>query len=204
MTTVTTAILRPLLAASILLAAGTASAQLVASAAFDAAPVQAGQAAKLTVQFDVMSGTNCGVRVHWGDGATSDFKINQAKDIPLVTTHTYAKAGSYAVKVEPKTVGTTMKCGGRNQDLTLAVAAAPAPVAAGKAAAPAAMAKAAAVPAVQCPDGWKLSKAGVAKKTGAFTCEAKPGTTLPQARLSCPGDLGYFENSKRGQLGCRT
>jgi hypothetical protein len=203
MATVTTAIRRPLLAASILLAAGTASAQLVASAAFDASQVQAGQAARLTVQFDVLSGTNCGLRVHWGDGATSDFKINQAKDIPLVTSHTYAAAGSYKVKVEPKGVGSSLKCGGKNQELTLAVAAAPAQAAA-RPAAPAAVAQAAPASAAQCPAGWKLSKAGVAKKTGAFTCEAKPGTALPQARLSCPGDLGYFENSKRGQLGCRT
>jgi hypothetical protein len=201
MASATTAFLRPLLAASILLAAGTASAQLVASAAFEAPAVQAGQAAKLTVQFDVLGGTNCGLRVHWGDGATSDFKINQAKDIPLVTTHTYAAAGSYKVKVEPKGVGSTLKCGGRNQDLVLAVA--PAPAAARPAAPAAPVAQAAQAPAVQCPAGWKLSKAGVAKKTGAFTCEARPGTALPQARLACPGDLGYFENSKRGQLGCR-
>jgi hypothetical protein len=114
--------IRPALAAALLLAAGAASAQLLSSAALDRPSINTGETARLTVQFDVPSGINCGIRVHWGDGSEDNFKVNQAKDVPLVASHAYAKPGSYTVKVEPKTQGmTTMKCGGRNQEVALAV-----------------------------------------------------------------------------------
>jgi hypothetical protein len=48
-----------------------------------------------------------------------------------------------------------------------------------------------------------LAKPGVNKKTQAFTCTAKAGTKIPEPKLACPGDLTYFDNSKKGQLGCR-
>jgi hypothetical protein len=123
---------RPIALAALALAAGAASAQMLSSAGLDRNTIKAGEKVTLTAQLDVTSGTNCGLRVHWGDGAQQDFKINQAKDVPLVASHAYAKAGSYKVKVEPKTQGmTTMKCGGRNQEaaLTVTAAAAAKPVA---------------------------------------------------------------------------
>lgn len=131
--------------------AATASAQLLSSASLERSTIKAGEAAKLTAQLEVTAGTNCGLRVHWGDGSTQDFKINQAKDVPLVASHTYAKAGKYTVKVEPKSQGMTMmKCGGRNQEAALTVTAAtPAKAAAkpkAKASAPAKAASAARKP----------------------------------------------------------
>ena len=127
---------RRLAIAALAFAAGTASAQMLSGASLDRGTIKAGEKVTLTAQLEVMSGTNCGLRVHWGDGAQQDFKINQAKDVPLVATHTYAKAGSYKVKVEPKTQGmTTMKCGGKNQEAALTVTAA-APAAKPKAKAP--------------------------------------------------------------------
>jgi hypothetical protein len=48
-----------------------------------------------------------------------------------------------------------------------------------------------------------LAAKSVNKKTGAFNCSAKPGTALPDKKLTCPGDTGYFENAKKGSLGCR-
>jgi hypothetical protein len=142
---------RIVLSALLLSAAGMASAQLLSSAAVERASINAGETARLTVQFEVTAGVNCGLRVHWGDGKEDNFKINQAKDVPLVTTHAYAKPGKYTVKVEPKTQGmTTMKCGGRNQEVALTVnapaaaKAAPAKAAASK---PKAVAKPAAKPA---------------------------------------------------------
>jgi hypothetical protein len=169
-----------------------ASAQIVSGIKVEPAEIKAGESAKITVAFDVTGGVNCGLRLHFGDGATEDYKINQTKDVPLVVTRSYPKAGSYEVKAEPKTVGMRMKCGGSNQTATLKVVE-PAPVA-----------KAAPAPAgPQCPDGWTLDKKSVNKKTGAFTCTAKSGTKPPESKLACPGDLGYFENAKKGQLGCR-
>ena len=136
--------IRLALATCALTLAGAASAQLLSSAALERASIKPGEAAKLTAQFDVLSGTNCGVRVHWGDGSSENFKINQAKDVPLVASHTYAKAGSYTVKVEPKTQGMTMpRCGGSNQEVALTVGgtAAKAPARAASKAKPAATRK---------------------------------------------------------------
>jgi hypothetical protein len=104
-------------------------------------------------------------------------------------------------------VDATLKCLGKRQKVTYTVAAAPAPVAAAPAAAPAAPAPAAkampAKPISPCPEGWTLTKAGVNKKTQAFSCTAKPGTKIPEPKMACPGDLTYSENSKKGQLACR-
>ena len=55
----------------------------------------------------------------------------------------------------------------------------------------------------QCPPGWALDAKSMVKKSGAFTCRAKAGTAAPEGKLACPGELGYFENRKKGQLGCR-
>ena len=35
------------------------------------------------------------------------------------------------------------------------------------------------------------------------TCTAKAGTAAPASHAACPGSLSYFENSKKGQLGCK-
>ncbi len=205
--------------ATLALAASGAWAQLLANVSVSPAQVKPGEPVTATVNFDVVSGTNCGLRVQWGDGSADDVKINQAKDVPMVRKHSYTQPGNYKVVAEGKTQGSTAKCGGRNQEAMVAVVAPPpapaasAPASAAKPAASAAKsaasgakptasaAKAAAKPS-PCPAGWTLSKAGVAKG-GAFTCTAKPGTGLPAQRLACPGDLGYFENGKKGQLGCR-
>lgn len=110
------------LAACALALAGAASAQTLSSAALERTSIKPGEAARLTAQFEVFSGTNCGVRVHWGDGSADNFKINQAKDVPLVASHAYTKAGRYTVKVEPKTQGMTMpRCGGENKEVALTV-----------------------------------------------------------------------------------
>lgn len=60
-----------------------------------------------------------------------------------------------------------------------------------------------AAPNAQCPAGWKLDAKSVNKKTQAYQCTAPSGTATPTTKWVCPGDLGYFENSKKGVLGCR-
>jgi|APDOM4702015118_1054815.scaffolds.fasta_scaffold22795_2 hypothetical protein len=184
------------LAATLLAFVVCGHAQTLSGVKVEPATAKPGEAVRITATFDDAEKPNCNVRVHFGDGATKDFKINQAKDIPLVTEYTYAKAGSYTVKVEPKTALPTLKCVGKNQSLVVKVAA-PVP-----AAAPAA-AKAGAAAGPACPEGWKLSAKSVNKKTGAFTCTAKAGTAAPASKLACPAPLGYFENTSKGQLGCR-
>jgi len=118
-------------------------------------------------------------------------------------TYKYDKAGEFRVMTEPKREGMLGACGRKNMETFVKVAAAP--VAAAPAAptkAPAAKGAAAAAP--KCPEGWKLDRKSLNKKSGAFTCTAKAGTMPPPGKLECPGELGYFENAKRGQLGCRS
>lgn len=174
------------------LAAGPALAQTLKSIRVEPATAKPGQAVTVTAQLDLTENPNCGLHLHFGDGVTSTAKVNQAKDATITATHAYSKPGSYTVMVEPKRVGVSLKCLGDNQKATVTVAAAPATAA-----------PAAAAAAPVCPDGWKLAAKSVNKKTGAFQCSAKAGTPAPAKRLECPGSLTYFENTKKGQLGCR-
>ncbi len=190
---------------------GAAFAQMLAGITVEPSSVVQGGSVKATVAIDVMSGINCGMRLHWGDGSSDNVKVNQKKDVPWVASHSYAKAGKYEIMAEGKTQGMVPGCGGKNQKVALEVTAppAPAPVAAAAPAAakagavPKATTVAAVAPVNPCPDGWKLAKAGVHKTTKAFTCTAAVNTKLPEQRLTCPGNLDYFENSKKGHLGCK-
>jgi PKD domain len=192
---------------SICLAAGAtlalaASAQTISGIKVEPAAAKAGEPVNITATFDNADSPNCNVRLYFGDGKTQDFKINQTKDVPLVTSYTYAQAGTYALMVEGKTALPMLKCTGANKRVSLKVAAAdppPAPAAP----APTAAAAPAAAKADGCPAGWKLDAKSMNKKTGAFTCKGKAGSALPTAKLDCPAALGYFENKSKGQLGCR-
>lgn len=171
---------------------GLAAAQALTGVTAEPKDVRVGQPVTITSTFDNIDNPNCGLRLQFGDGQQTDYKINQPKDIPLVVTHTYDKPGSFEIMAEPKRNGMILGCTGKNQRIKVNVAAA--------ASAPAASAAAS---GPGCPDGWKLDGKSVNKKTGAFTCAAKAGTAAPANKLACPGDLGYFENAKKGQLGCK-
>ncbi len=175
-----------------------AHAQTVSGLKVEPAAPKVGEQVKITIDFTNADTPNCGMKIAMGDGRIEEGKINQAKDVPYVLTHTYAKPGSFTVVAEPKRVGTVLKCLGKSISKVVAVAA---PVAA--APAPAASKPVAAKPAALCPEGWTLAKPGQNAKTKAFTCNAKAGTKIPEPKLACPGDLTYFDNSKKGQLGCR-
>jgi hypothetical protein len=191
-----------ILAALLAVCATAVSAQTITGVKVDNASITAGGTVKATAELEVKDNTiNCGMRINWGDGTFAENKINQAQDVPMVATHQYAKPGKYEVMAEGHRVGSVLKCAGKNQITVVTVAAPVAPVAAAAPAAAAPVAKAAM--AETCPAGWKLAKPGVNKKTKAFTCTAKANTKLPEAKVACPGDLTYFENAKKGQLGCR-
>jgi hypothetical protein len=172
-----------------------AQAQKLSGLKVEPAKAEVAQSVKATTAFEVTNNNiNCRVRVNWGDGQSVDVNINQEKDVPLVQEHSYAKPGKYDVRVEGK--GGT-KCLGEDQHAALEIT----PKAA-KAAKPAASAAAVAAAPV-CPKGWKLSKAGVSKKTGAFTCSAKAKTAIPEPKLTCPTGLTYFDDAKKVTLGCK-
>jgi hypothetical protein len=205
-------------AASALLAVSL-QAQTLSGLKIEPALPKVGEAVKITLEFSNIETPNCGMRIAFGDGDGTEAKINQTKDVPnYVLSRTYAKPGSYTVIAEPKRSGSSLKCAGKNISKVVTVAALPVPVpapaptptvavvvpAAPTPAASAPVAKAeVAKPASLCPEGWTLVKPGQNAKTKAFTCTAKAGTKIPEPKLSCPGDLTYFDNSKKGQMGCR-
>ena len=173
-------------------------AQTLTGIKLDAPQATVGQPVKATIDFEVTSNVFCGVRVNWGDGLSEALKIDKANKVPYAVSHTYAKAGDFVVTVKPEKVTTHLACNGKDQqgNVKVVAAAVAAPVA-GAASAP----KAAAT--TTCPTGWALNAKSVNKKTQAFTCTAKPGTATPEKKLECSGDTGYFENAKKGVLGCR-
>jgi hypothetical protein len=186
------------LIAALLLVPVAAFAQTITGVKVDPASAKTGDTVKVTVTGDVKDDrANCGLRVHFGDGATQDIKITDPKMLPVTVEHKYAKAGEFKVMAEPKTVTSHVRCVGKNQNAMVKVAAPPPPPA------PVAAAPAPKASGPQCPDGWKLNAKSVNKKTGAFECTAKPGTKLPEAKLTCPGDLSYMENAKKGVIACR-
>ncbi len=189
---------RAFLAASVLAALSLPlAAQTLKGVTVEPAAAKVNEPVKITAAFDLGDTPNCAVKIHFGDGASTTGKINQAKDATFAVTHAYAKPGNYTVMVEPKRTGVTLKCLGENARATLSVTA-PAPKAA-------AAATAAAAPANKpnCPEGWSLDAKSVKNKTGAFRCTAKPGTPVPAAKLTCPGQLNYVENSKKGVMACQ-
>jgi cytoskeletal protein RodZ len=186
---------------SMALVALSAGAQSLSGIKVEPAQAQVGQPVQITGTFDSAGNPNCNLRVEYGDGTQKNFRINQEKDVPLVTSHTYTRPGSYKVSILPRTDLPAIKCQGADQHATVKVAAPPPVVTKAPDATAAAAGTAATGPA--CPAGWRLNAKSVNKKTGAFTCTAKRGTALPADRVACPGTLSYFENKSRGQLGCR-
>jgi hypothetical protein len=182
--------IRLLIAAAIVAVSAPLAAQTLQSVKVDPATAKPGEPVTVTASFDISNGLNCNVRFDFGDGASDHQKVNQEKDANLSVTHSYAKPGTYTVKVEPKTKLPALKCLGKGQQAVVKVVA-PAP------------AGAAAAPAPSCPEGWKLNAKSVNKKSGAYTCTAKAGTAAPASHAACPGSLSYFENTKKGQLGCK-
>ena len=193
---------RSTLVLAAVLCVGSATAQTLSGIKLEPTSAKVGESVKITGSFDNAESPNCNVRVHFGDGQTQDFKINQAKDVPLVASRSFDRPGQYTVMIEPKTALPMLKCAGKNQTAIVNVIAV-VPVAAAPVPAPAAASAKAVVAAPQCPAGWKLAVKSVNKKTGAFTCGAKIGAPLPAIKLDCPAPLGYFENKFKGQLGCR-
>ncbi|NBW50103.1 MAG: hypothetical protein EBR49_08410 [Betaproteobacteria bacterium] len=175
--------------------AGVAHAQLLGAITASSTNVKVGEPVTITANIDVVSGNYCGFVVGFGDGTFKDAVSDVNTPVPLVITRTFDKPGSYHVTLGGKNVQNHPNCGGPERAVDISVTGAP------KAAA-AAPAPAAAKPGDVCEKPWTLSGKRNAK-TGAFTCAAKPGTALPAAKPACSGDLSYFENTKKGQYGCK-
>jgi hypothetical protein len=159
-----------------------------------------GEPVKVTATIDVLNSNYCGFVVSYGDGTSLDGVSDAQTAGPFVSTHTYTKAGTYSVTLGGRNVQSHPNCGGGEKAAPLTVVQSSNAAAGQGAAVAAAQAPA---HAGGCPANWKLVPKSSNKKTGAFTCTAKPGTVLPATNPTCPGDLTYFENAKKRVLGCR-
>ena len=181
-----------------LLALGTlaahAQAQIIGGITATPQVIKVGEAVTVTATVDVGTSNYCGFIVFYGDGASAESFSDYSKPGPFVTTHTYTKAGEYTLSLGGRHVQSRPNCGGPDKFATVKVEGANVP-----SPAPAAKPTAASV----CPAKWKLVSKSFNAKTGAFACSAKPGTPAPEVKTVCAGELTYYENLKKGQLGCR-
>ncbi len=180
-----------------------ASAALLAGAvgAAFAAEISAIQPSAATVALDrgkalvrfTVSGTadsrdRCGYFVEYGDGAAGDSRLIDNENGQFNRPHerTFANPGTYTIRASGKSVKTTGPCNGSASTTVTVVAAAAAPGRwEGRAVAPV------------CPEGWLLNERSVNRRTGAFSCTAKP-----TVQLVCPDGLRYYERD--GVIGCRS
>ncbi len=183
------------------LVATSVSAQTLKDMKLDLAQAQTGQNVTATVGLEAADQANCGMRVKWGDGAITEIRVQDKNAIPYKATHVYAKPGDYQVVADPQKIKSSLPCIGKGITVALKVVAPPPPVPIQAATSPTTMAKPLGGPL--CPENWKLNLKSVVKKTGAYSCTAKAGTATPDKKPICPGDLTYYENSKKGMLGCR-
>lgn len=177
-------------------ACGLAQAQLIGSVTASPATVKVGEPVTVTANVDVVGGNYCGFAVFYGDGKNIESYSDPKHPTPFVTTHVYDKPGSYSISMGGRNVESHPNCGGGDKFATVTV------TDGGKAgtAAPAAAKPSA---ATVCAAPWKLVAKSFNAKTGAYSCSAKPGTALPEPKPTCPGDLSYVENAKKGQYACK-
>lgn len=181
---------RTTLVSTALLISGLVQAQVLGTITASSNKVKVGEPVTITAHIDVINANYCGFVVGFGDGTFKDAVSDVNTPVPLVITRTYSKPGTYHVTLGGRNVQSHPNCGGpeRAVDITVTGAAA-------KVATPA-------KPGDLCAKPWKLSGKRNAK-TGAFTCAAKAGTVLPATKPVCSAELSYFENTKKGQYGCK-
>ena len=182
-----------LVCAAALLAAGAAHAGKISAVRADTPSIVAGTQAKITV--DGEDEAICGLRLEYGNGDVDVTKMNAGKDMfPRVFTHTYAQPGTFTIVAKGGRDGNTLGCTG-NATATITVMAPPPPP-------PGAIA-AGGAPWPVCPDGYKLDRRSVSKRTGAFNCNGLKGAQLPPSGIACPAGTAYFTNTRGTLLGCK-
>jgi hypothetical protein len=182
-------------ALSVTLLATAAQAQVLGGITASATSIKVGEPVTITANIDVINANYCGFVVGFGDGATKDGVSDITNPVPLVLTHSYAKAGTYHVTLGGRNVQNHPNCAGQEKAVDITVA---------EAAKPAVAAKSMPLKATEvCAAPWKLLAKTFNAKTGAYSCSAKPGTEMPATKPACSGKLKSFEDTKKGQFGCR-
>lgn len=141
---------------------------------------------RFTVSGTADSRDHCGYFVEYGDGAAGDSRLIDNENGQFNRSHerTFANPGTYTIRASGRSVKTTGPCNGAASTTVTVVAAAPAGRWEARAADPV------------CPEGWLLNDRSVNRRTGAFSCRAKPAE-----ELVCPDGLRYYE--REGVIGCR-
>ena len=175
--------------ASLLLACA-AHAQVLGTISASSTQIKVGEPVTITANIDIVSGNYCGFVVGFGDGTFKDAVSDVNNPVPLVITRTFDKPGSYHVTLGGKNVQNRPNCGGPERAVDITVTGS-------------SHGRNACQTRRAVRKTLEDSPASSNAKTGAFTCTAKPGTTLPATKPVCKGDLSYFENTKKGQFGCK-
>lgn len=139
---------------------------------------------KFMVSGQIDDGSECGIRVNYGDQDSPDTRIIGRREgaFPREFIHTFSKAGQFAVSAKGERVKQTFGCGGEASTTINIVE-------------PERGRRRANLPA--CPDGWALQDGSFRRETGAFSCTP----SYPAQRMECGPGLRYFERD--GLIGCR-
>lgn len=143
--------------------------------------------ARFVVSSDGSDSSDCGVWVNYGDGDSPDTRVVGRRDgpFPRTFTHTFARAGQFAVTAKGERVKQVAGCGG-TASATINVVE---PQSNRR--------RSAAAAAAACPGGWTLREGSYNRQTGAFTCVP----ASPEQQMDCGPGLRYFERDNT--IGCR-
>jgi hypothetical protein len=101
-----------------------AAAQRIESLTLAAPAPKAGAPVLITAHFDISGGLNCNVRLSFGDGNSTEFKVNQTKDQHYEVRYVFAKPGSYTLRLEGRNALPVLRCLGDAVTLPVTVGAA--------------------------------------------------------------------------------
>ena len=165
-------------------------AQMIGGLSVSPATAKVGEPVTVSATVDIVGGNYCGFIVFFGDGQSAESYSDVGRPMPFVSTHAYAKAGTYQLSMGGRHVQNHPNCGGADKLATgtITEAALVAPVAAA---------------GPSCPEKFSLVAKSVNAKTGAYTCSSKPVAALPSSKPVCAPKLKYFQDAKKGLLGCR-
>lgn len=77
------------------------SAQELSGISIDPQEITIGKPVQITIDIKSQSNLACGVYIAYGDGSSERIRV-AADNLPLVVTHTYDRAGNFAISVEGK------------------------------------------------------------------------------------------------------
>jgi hypothetical protein len=177
--------------------AGICHSQVIETFSLNVATTEVKKPLEAKVVLAAKGATFCGIRISWGDGTSQSKRVNESSELQWVFTHQYLTPGAYTVTVEPDRIGVVPGCEGVKKTEVVSVLPEGGMASRGRF-----LGRLSNVGL--CPTGWSLANPQPQGwGAGSYLCNAPATTALPETRQECPGDLTYFENAKKGVLGCR-